>query len=153
MKVIDRGHLAPASDFVFVRNKCATFKYINVVPQFSSINGGNWILVEDYARTFASGNTVNNIVTGTTDVLELPHSTIPNKMVKMYLLDNKNPIPKYIYKIVNSDVFVSYNNPFATSLPDELPCEIGQCPNIFKRSSDSLANFQSGYIFCCRRLF
>ncbi len=37
-----RGHLAPDADFVHIREQNATYYFINVVPQWQSINNGNW---------------------------------------------------------------------------------------------------------------
>jgi len=40
--VINRGHLVASADFLFSDQMGSTFRYLNVVPQFKSINDGNW---------------------------------------------------------------------------------------------------------------
>lgn len=41
-----RGHLAPDGDFVHVHEQNATYYYINVIPQWQSINNGNWKVIQ-----------------------------------------------------------------------------------------------------------
>lgn len=49
-----RGHLSPDGDFLWAPHQWATYFYANVAPQFSSINGGHWKVVENLARKLAA---------------------------------------------------------------------------------------------------
>lgn len=48
-----RGHLSPDADQYFMQGQLATYFYVNAVPQFQSINGGNWVTVENNVRKLA----------------------------------------------------------------------------------------------------
>ncbi|XP_017086421.2 uncharacterized protein LOC108118316 [Drosophila eugracilis] len=50
-EVINRGHLTASSDFLFEDQLSSTYKLVNVVPQFASINSGNWNIIESGAST------------------------------------------------------------------------------------------------------
>ncbi|KRF99134.1 uncharacterized protein Dwil_GK27687 [Drosophila willistoni] len=50
----DRGHLIAADDFLTYDQKVATFKMVNVIPQFNSIQAtGNWFKIEKFVRSLA----------------------------------------------------------------------------------------------------
>jgi len=40
-----RGHLIPNGDPIFKYEKDTTFYYINAVPQWQIVNGGNWNVI------------------------------------------------------------------------------------------------------------
>lgn len=84
-----RGHLSPDGDFLWAPHQWATYFYANVAPQFSSINGGHWKVVENLARKLASqvrlhlqhANRIDFPVPATaqsTSPLPLPSRCIPN---------------------------------------------------------------------------
>lgn len=99
---LSRGHLTPDADFELTTAQFATYFYVNVVPQFQTINGGNWIRVENLARDLAAAAKTNlYIYTGVYGQLELENSygvatplwlessekiLVPNIFLTIYLL-------------------------------------------------------------------
>lgn len=51
---ISRGHLSPDGDFIFAHEQLLTYFFVNVAPQWQSINGGNWVRIENYVRKLAT---------------------------------------------------------------------------------------------------
>uniref|UniRef100_D3TQB6 Mitochondrial endonuclease n=1 Tax=Glossina morsitans morsitans TaxID=37546 RepID=D3TQB6_GLOMM len=150
---IDRGHLTAAGDFMtnnMIRN---TFRMINVIPQFHSINNGNWREIEEWARN--GNNAPARVCSGAFDmVVHLPNRR--NTLVPIYLRGtNSIPIPLWTYKIVKNrskqrTAFLQYNNIHDNHMPPTIPREIGcvvvECPLTLTRSS------ALGYTFCCEPL-
>uniref|UniRef100_B3P5R4 Endonuclease n=1 Tax=Drosophila erecta TaxID=7220 RepID=B3P5R4_DROER len=64
----DRGHLTPVADYSFPKILRQTNKYLNVVPQYYSINRSNWKIVENWVR---GQKDVLKVCTGSLDVLQL----------------------------------------------------------------------------------
>ncbi|KAK3919220.1 Nuclease EXOG, mitochondrial [Frankliniella fusca] len=96
-----RGHLSPDGDFLWAPHQWATYFYANVAPQFSSINGGHWKVVENLARKLASQMQAELMVyTGTHGVLTLTNGD--GKKVAIYLEPNKRkiPVPEHIWKVI-----------------------------------------------------
>uniref|UniRef100_A0A1A9WCF5 DNA/RNA non-specific endonuclease/pyrophosphatase/phosphodiesterase domain-containing protein n=1 Tax=Glossina brevipalpis TaxID=37001 RepID=A0A1A9WCF5_9MUSC len=148
---IDRGHLVPVADFITNNMMSSTFKMINVIPQFHSINSGNWNILEEWARNPI--NTPAKVCSGAlSSVLKLPNSNDAN--VSMYLRNELIPIPLWTFKVVlNSQgvrtVFLQYNNIHDTTPPD-IPndtCLTVPCPPSLNLKD---SNFY-GYTVCCEQ--
>jgi hypothetical protein len=45
-----RGHLSAKADFVYGSQQRATFRFVNVSPQWQTFNGGNWEALESSVR-------------------------------------------------------------------------------------------------------
>ncbi|XP_068151200.1 uncharacterized protein [Drosophila tropicalis] len=151
---MDRGHLVAADDFLTYDQKAATFKMINVIPQFHGIqgSGGNWYKIEQFVRKLASKNPPTiHVRTGSFGVLELPDSS--GVQVKAFLYNrSKFPVPAWMYKLVknslNTPIFavVTSNNPFATDKPLHPHfCTPIHCPSDLKLND----NASKGYTYCC----
>ncbi|XP_017131163.1 uncharacterized protein LOC108148597 [Drosophila elegans] len=151
--VINRGHLAASADFFFGDQMCATFKYVNAVPQFKSINDGNWEAIERWVRNSVTGNAFVNVRTGARDVLSLtpsgPNPAGPGPK-NVFLSGNKNPVPLWMYKIVRNAnnqptvAFLTLNNIFARQRPAAPNfCQPVNCPVNLVNTA------QAGYSFCC----
>ncbi|XP_075157953.1 salivary endonuclease-like [Haematobia irritans] len=82
-RIIDRGHLANSQDFLTYDQMDETFKYINVIPQFASINRSNWKRLENWVHNLPQGMQYAEVITGTYGVLELEHSQ-SKKMTPMF---------------------------------------------------------------------
>ena len=89
--IYSRGHLTPNADFVLNEMQDATFYYFNAIPQWSSINGGNWNALEQSIRNLASK--LNQDVQVQTGPWGLDG----------YLGNNTIPIPRYVWKLVVAD--------------------------------------------------
>lgn len=141
-----RGHLAPDGDFIFVSWQFATYYYINTVPQWQSINNGNWKHIESELRSKADKlKTDLKIFTGGFKVLELEGQRIT-------LTSDGLEVPAWTWKIVqdsSSDsgiAFVTYNNPYANEVPELL------CNDICSQSGwdwKARQTFSKGYTVCC----
>lgn len=145
---LSRGHLTPDADFIFAYEQLSTYYYANVAPEFQSVNGGNWVRVENMARSLAGGYGTNfQIFTGYYDNLILQNRQIYLDQTR------KIEIPKWFYKAIKNIetnaaiVVITLNNPFA-KLRD-----INEfCPNVCERASLNNRNFKNikrGYTFCC----
>ncbi|XP_002013825.2 uncharacterized protein LOC6588476 [Drosophila persimilis] len=155
--MFDRGHLTPSLDFAFKASRGQTNKYINLIPQFKTINRGNWKTIENWVRRQLSERHFDalKVCTGVLGVLELYSSTYRADIPMFLINNNKNPIPKWIYKIVShisgrKFVFLTYNNAHATTRPTgqvvsnvcrELPCRNFGL-NVRNEGT-------AGYTFCC----
>jgi DNA/RNA non-specific endonuclease len=101
-----RGHLFPDADGVFRSQRRATYSYLNAVPQWQSINNGNWKALENRIREEYHGAGVKRIRTG-------GYGNVRNSP---QLSPNGPPIPRWIYKkvyISNNEyyLFNVYNHP------------------------------------------
>lgn len=148
--ILERGHLVNSQDFPTYDQMDETFKYVNVMPQFRGSNRSNWKRIENWIHSLPASNTYADVVTGSFDILRLPHSQT-NTMIPMYLMDNeKNLIPLWSYKVVKYGgmcyAFVTLNNDFNTNPNTSTPyCRSIACPRglQFNMAPDS------GISYCC----
>ncbi|XP_065364393.1 uncharacterized protein LOC135957545 [Calliphora vicina] len=157
--IIDRGHLTPSADFTLTNLKRSTFNMINVIPQFKTIDNGNWRLIEEWTRH--STRTPGHICTGVLDCnLDATHASDLNCIVKlqdakgkwvpMFLADNRKiPIPLWSYKIVKNKetslVFLTLNNIYhkgEVQVPQDV-CQQIECPLALTQT------IKEGRTFCC----
>jgi len=115
----DRGHLTPAADFPNAWASQQTNRYQNVVPQYYRINRGNWRNVENWVR---QQHDTLIVCTGALGVLELNNrNQVPTPI---YLAEGRNPVPRWIYKIIYSvdskktTVILTTNNGWETERPN-----------------------------------
>ncbi|KAL7730009.1 hypothetical protein ACLKA6_009303 [Drosophila palustris] len=148
--VFDRGHLAPSAIFGFEQYQRITFKYINAVPQFAGNNRGNWKVNENWVqKQLSDGNFAEfKICTGALDVLQLKDTS--GQLKSIYLNgDYGNPVPKWLWKIVNDGAgsrfaFLTYNNIYDTVAPTPI-CQQIPCPSSLTFNPDP----NMGSSFCC----
>lgn len=140
-----RGHLAPDGDMVFISWQWSTYYYINVIPQFQSINNGNWKHIESAVRTKAAQLQRDlKIFTGAFDVLKL-------KNKKITLDSDGLEVPKWSWKVVKDEnsnsaiAFITLNNPFASSITNI--CS-DLCDDFGWDWKDRKV-FMKGYTICC----
>ncbi|XP_037955035.1 uncharacterized protein LOC119684949 isoform X2 [Teleopsis dalmanni] len=148
-----RGHLAPDADFVFGYEQLATYFYTNCAPEFQVINAGNWIRVENQARSLATqfGSDLLTF-TSTLGILQLP--TTANVLTSIYLDDGSYiEAPKWYYKILmhpdldTSLVMITLNNPFA-AVTDVVEFCTNVC-DLYGINSSFYTDITRGYTFCC----
>ncbi|EDW81498.2 uncharacterized protein Dwil_GK10992 [Drosophila willistoni] len=148
--VFDRGHLAPSADFVFHQRQ--TFKYINVLAQFRTINRHNWKKIENWIRrelTLGHYDALK-ICTGGLGVLRLPDASGHKQSI---YLDGaqRNPVPEWLFKIVSDGsnkrfVFLTLNNVHVREKPSpNAICEIVACPQTIHLEQSK----EAGFTFCC----
>lgn len=165
--IIDRGHLTANADFGTVNLQRSTFFMENVIPQFKTINNGNWLTIEKWARTISLPSTYSLVCSGVLDcnldteqtsdkncVLQLKN--VDNDlMTPIFLYDTKSiPIPLWMFKIVkryephnDHSVFLAYNNiyerqPQSVQPPSDV-CVQKQCPLALRNT------VKEGLTFCC----
>lgn len=149
---ISRGHLSPDGDFIFAHEQLLTYFYVNMAPQWQSINGGYWARVEKNVRKLAIKlNTTLTVTTGTNGIMKLPDKH--GKLHKVYLEPTMSrlPVPDLYWKsVVNEDdksciVIISTNNPFIESAPKSI------CKDITKTSGWPVlkSSLSKGYVYYC----
>ncbi|EDV58147.2 uncharacterized protein LOC6543384 [Drosophila erecta] len=146
--VINRGHMVASADFLFTDQMGSTFRYLNVVPQFKSINDGNWEKVERWVRSQIPESTYFRVKSGGIGILTLPDTR--GVLQSAFLAGSKIPVPEWTYKVVRYAtgnglyVFLTYNNTFRLERP--------QCPDICYPVNCPIAlpnNPSNGFTFCC----
>ncbi|XP_062123746.1 uncharacterized protein LOC133837103 [Drosophila sulfurigaster albostrigata] len=150
--VIDRGHLTAAGDMTFYDQMYSTFKYLNVVPQFNSINNGNWLQIEHWVGNNIPHKNVLHVRTGALGILSLLNFKKRRTLKPAYLIPDKeqNPVPEWMYKIVRNmkdellHVFLTYNNIFQKTKPTAHKCcKVMACPLKLEDSATL------GFTYCC----
>lgn len=153
---IQRGHLAAYADFSMQSWQYASNYYINVFPQWNSINNGNWKILENMVRIQAEiTKRTYKVYTGT-------HGTLRLNLREIDLYRgatanrNRFPVPEYSWKIVVDENarsaigFMTLNNPFI----QRTTVVVDPCTNICATSkwahpSFSRNNPTGGYTICC----
>lgn len=149
---LSRGHLGGKVDFFDRNHQRSSFFYVNTAPQFQSINGGNWLRVEDGIRRYVAKKMFNaTIISGTHGILRFP--SLADE--ELFLGEKRQlPVPQYFYKIVYDEdsgkgiVFISVNNPH---IEEDQVLEYIFCRNIsdeikWVSTRDSII---AGIIFAC----
>lgn len=124
-----RGHMSPDADGIFRSWQFTTYFFTNVVPQWQVINAGNWLRVENAARTIATNMQEDLvIINGVHRILTLPH--VNGQQIPITLEAGGNiEVPQWYYKVIRSAAtnsaiaLVTLNDPFVTSIPaNQIPC-------------------------------
>lgn len=122
---LSRGHIAAAADFYYPVQINATYRYVNVAPQWESINGGNWNQAEISSRKYANAKKITlQVWAGTFGIAKLPHRQT-QEQIPLYLFVKDNvkglPVPEFYWKLLynhinkTSIVLGVLNNPFLKS--------------------------------------
>jgi hypothetical protein len=120
-----RGHFSAKADYVYGSQQRATFRFVNVAPQWQTFNGGNWEVLESDVRAYANKNKLDlEVYTGTYGVATLPNVNGVETELYLYVDVNNNkgiPVPKFYWKAVYDPktqagvVFVGVNNPYVNN--------------------------------------
>ncbi|GJQ81833.1 hypothetical protein Trydic_g372 [Trypoxylus dichotomus] len=157
-RYLARGHLTPKTDFIFGPQQDATFICINAVPQWQTLNAGNWKKLEADLKDLATARKRDiKITTGMSDILSYPHDkTSQQTPLYMYtdLQQKAIPIPKYIWKIAYIEelkqgiAFVGVNDPYFSNTQS-----VTVCPDVCSQASYIQLNWSNhtryGYVYCC----
>ncbi|GJQ81831.1 hypothetical protein Trydic_g370 [Trypoxylus dichotomus] len=138
-RYLARGHLTAKTDFIYGAQQDATFICINAVPQWQTLNAGNWKKLETNLKDLATvrGRDLK-IVTGMSDILSYPNDQTGRQTALYMYADRQQkaiPIPKYIWKIAYIEAtkegiaFVGVNDPYFTNAQSVTPT-YGQTPHI-----------------------
>ncbi|XP_062133312.1 uncharacterized protein LOC133843681 [Drosophila sulfurigaster albostrigata] len=157
-----RGHLAAKADLIYATQQRSTFNYLNVAPQWQTLNAGHWAVVEEATRRFAAREKLSlSIYTGTYGVMPLPNAT----QTSFYLANDANnnhvlPVPLLFYRLVIDNdrpwsgiAIVGVNNPHATwpeIWKSYMICETRIPPRYvpWLRSLQQ-KNLKKGYLYAC----
>lgn len=153
-----RGHLTAKTDFIYGSQQRSTFYYVNVAPQWQTLNAGNWNTMEQNVRDLASNRNLDLIIhTGTYGTSTLPSADGEDE-IYIYLHYNENyegviPVPDLFWKVVYEPiskrgiVLVAINNPYYENLEEYIICN-DVCEEVdwltWKRD-----NLKQGYGYCC----
>lgn len=157
---LNRGHLTPKADMIMGTFQRATFYFINVQPQWSTFNSGNWAKIEEAVRRMvADRNLVVDVYTGTHGIVSYKNVNGDRKEFYLNYDENGNgliPVPKIFYKLIvdkksgKGVVLIGVNNPYVTLMEikrdyifcDDVSNRIKWVYNIQERIPD-------GYYYAC----
>jgi DNA/RNA endonuclease G (NUC1) len=118
---LSKGHLVAKADFFYSTGRIATFYYANSLPQWQTLNSGNWNTLEENVRKFVSRHDRNMVVyTGGSFKSTLPN--IKNVQTNLTLTTKgQMPVPRMFWKILYDPTtqagiaFIGLNNPYQTA--------------------------------------
>lgn len=176
---LSRGHLMAKVDTIFGVLQRASFYFVNVFPQWQTINAGNWEVSEASLRAFvADEGIVVEVITGVFGILR--YRDCNNILVDIYLnvggrnvavnpgcykpthskpdteLIRKLPVPLFSYKLIinrqngTGIVILSMNDPYADTA--KFATEVRKiCTNILDQIEwmDFKQTQKRGYMAAC----
>uniref|UniRef100_A0A1Q3FS01 Putative deoxyribonuclease i n=1 Tax=Culex tarsalis TaxID=7177 RepID=A0A1Q3FS01_CULTA len=121
-----RGHIAARADFIYGTQQNATFWFLNAAPQWQNFNDGNWLRIEDSARSFVASRNLRVTVYGGTYGVHTQTDANGDQQ-PIYLDFDPNgiqrlPSPKIYYKILHDEqnkagiVLIGVNDIHITSM-------------------------------------
>ena len=160
---LQRGHLAAKADFIYSSEQNSTFSFINVAPQWSSFNNGNWKYIETAIRKFVPDNNLKVIIyTGVHGQMTLRDKNDEERPVFLDIDENNNGYiraPKFYWKIIYDSVrklalsFIGVNDPFREKISkDMFLCpDISDSPSVtwLTKSWKNRKNISLGYSYVC----
>lgn len=138
-KFLTRGHLVAKADMIYGSQQRSTFYYVNAVPSWNTINAGNYLIMEQNLRKYATRRNVDlEVWAGALGVLKL--EDINGQPTEIYLFtdDNNNvavPVPNLLFKVAyeprskSGIVFLTANNPYL----EELTGDYVICPDVSEK--------------------
>lgn len=157
---LNRGHLTPKGSFLYYAAAKASFKYVNVQPQWKAINNEMWSNIEIFINHLAESLQSDlKVYTGVHGQIEL--KTSEGEMKSIFLSsDNRISVPLYFWKIVVDErsgrgiVYVTLNSPFCKVEDVEYLCQDrNPGPTNMKRPLNWGAKhckFECGYSYWCK---
>ncbi|XP_055597672.1 uncharacterized protein LOC129747459 [Uranotaenia lowii] len=155
VQYLSKGHMTPKGDGVFRSWKRASFFYMNAVPQWKTVNEGNWNEVEKLSRWISAvlKEDLDSYQGSGVEVMTLPDKD--KKQQPLSLADKVAQVPLWHWKIIKSTkldagiAFVTLNNPFVAKLDDlRPPCLKNICTKTGWAKAE-FTNFTQGYTQCC----
>lgn len=151
---LSRGHLTAKADFVYGSQQRATFFYVNVAPQWHTLNSNNWNELEMSVRNFAGKRKLDLVVySGIYGSSQLPDIHNTPQDLSLFVNSNRKAItvPEIFWKVVHDPlaktgtVFVGHNNPYE---PKPKPLCTDVSSKISWLSWDA-KNATAGISYCC----
>ncbi|XP_058461526.1 uncharacterized protein LOC131436683 [Malaya genurostris] len=102
-----RGHIASRTDYIYGTQQNATFWFLNAAPQWQNFNDGNWLRIENSARSFVASRNIRVTVYGGTYGVHT--QTDPNGDQQPIFLNfdsdgtRRLPSPLLFYKILHDE--------------------------------------------------
>lgn len=152
-----RGHIAAAADFFYPVQINATYRYVNMAPQWQCINSKNWNQVEIDSRDYANEHKITlQVWAGTYGIATLPHSKT-KKPVPLYLYVNDSarglPVPALFWKLLFNPeskrgvVLIVHNNPYILVDSNDVICsDFSKDVKWLRWDQSSILN---GYSYAC----
>lgn len=155
---LSRGHIAAAADFYYPEQINATYRYINMAPQWQCINDKNWNQVEIDTRNYAVSKKITlKVWAGTYGIATLPHANDQKKDIALYLYTNgiqrAIPVPALFWKLLyDSDskkgiVLIVLNNPYIPVSDYNIICS--DISNKITWLKWDQTNIKNGYSYAC----
>lgn len=156
-RFLARGHIAAAADFYYPEQINATYRYINMAPQWQCINAKNWNQVEIDSRNYANSKKVNlKVWAGIFGIATLPHKSAGNE-VNLYLYTKDSmrglPVPALFWKLLYNPekkegiVLIVLNNPYLKNPTLHIICtDISTKVSWLKWERENVIN---GYSYAC----
>ncbi|CAL8135447.1 unnamed protein product [Orchesella dallaii] len=152
-----RGHLFPNGDALKRFERHSTFYYMNTVPQWQNLNGGNWQIAEHDVRVLAEKlRRTLKVTTGAFGVTTLKDAN--NNDAEIWLARDSTgklrlPVPRFVWKVVHDPVadsavaIVQVNNAWVQTNRDILCTDL--CNNLAWIRSSGFDTVRKGFTYCC----
>jgi len=153
-----RGHLSPDADFLFKDWQESTYYYGNAVPQWQSINNGNWKRLESKVRSKAeSENRSLEIWTGALGIMKFKGEDGPQEV---WLAKHNHtkyiPVPDYVFKLIIDEAAGSglavlcTNDPLIRRVTRSTILCTDVCPETgWAEQFNDRRQVEDGILFCC----
>ncbi|XP_026751605.2 hemicentin-1-like [Galleria mellonella] len=134
------------------------FNHLNVIPLWSTCGSRNWDEVEERVRTLAN-STHNELLvwTGTSKHLELPNVVSDNIAININDNTKEQPIPQYIWKVVQNPPTRQSLAIIKVNIPDMDPRDAYKhmlctdiCENISWMRNKAWKDTTKGFVYCCK---
>ncbi|XP_059046686.1 hemicentin-2-like [Achroia grisella] len=135
----------------------ATFTNLNIIPQWSTCDWTNWNEVEQRVRNLAKSTSDKLLVwTGTSKQLELPGESYGNTSISISDGTNEQPIPQYIWKVVQNSPTRESLAIIQVNIPDLNSGNKNEhmlCPDICDKipwmENKAWKDPSRGFVYCC----
>ncbi|KAI5736175.1 hypothetical protein M8J76_000655 [Diaphorina citri] len=149
-----RGHLAPKGDFVYAGEQLATFRLVNVAPQWQYFNGGQWEKIESTLRRYVIQHRVKaSILTLTLGITQLEDEQHEDRNIYLYFKETTGEklikVPKLYVKIIKFGAEASSRNVVIVGVNQPYESHVKIYPWLEDITHRNDLKHSAGYIYCC----